>query len=426
MRTRSKGALYNSLTYTTDLYPLSCANRIHTISTGGIGNVYIGDRTTTTDVVTPDYWKRKKRGDVILNPYHNVRIVNISNGSTVMSHTSVPKTCTGPDLYSVNVYSGKMFIAMYAAAVDVPSNTNVISGTDTNRLLDEIWTRCLADRQKGLANLSESLAEIDKTFDMVSAPLENVISFVRDFRRHGKRKNKYLRVAAQSKDFIDFASSEWLRFRYGITPLMGDVKAVMKALKKDYKKEPKTVTTRASGSINRNSVSTGSFTNYPYLISYQVARADQLSVRATHFDKYTPSLFNTLGLTFHNVVGVAWELTRYSFVVDWFANIGDLLYANIPRVGVSSYGGVLTAKRVVTSFYYPTSTVSSAPTVWTVAGSASDSYLMTTYDTNRFIRSDDQSALVINSDFRFDKFNRVMDAITLTNQWLRSVGFSPH
>ncbi len=426
MRYRTKGVLSKTLTYSLDTFPLSCANRIHSISTGVVAEIYVGDKTDTIDVVTPDFWKRRKRGEYIFNPYTSIRKVYVSNGSSHVSHTSVPNTCTGPNLQGVNVYDGKIFIAMFGGNVNVPSNVPIISASDVARLQDEIWTRCLADRQKGLANLTESLAELDKSFAMVAAPLENVIKFIRDFRRHGKRKNAYLRVAAQSKDFIDFASSEWLRFRYGITPLVNDVKAVMKALKKDFKKEPETSTTRTNGSLNRNSTSTGSFTSFPYAVGYGISKGDNIICRATHVDKFTPSIFNTLGLTFQNVVGVAWELTRYSFVVDWFANVGDLLYANIPRVNVSSLGGVVTTKRVYSTFWYPTSTASSAPASWTVAGSLSDSYLMTTYETTRFLTSDNQSKLVINSDFRFDQFTRATDAITLLNQWLRSVGFSPH
>jgi len=426
MRSRTRGSLSLLGTAAQQAYPLSCANRISYYPYQGVytSNVYVGDKTVTVDEVTPDFWKRKKRGEIILNPYVSYRITNTSSGNTNVTHESTANACASPNIHSWYTDTGVIFAFIYPSNVGNFINSPVIGAPEIDGLRNEVYTECLAKRGSGKANLSESLAELDQSYEMLREPLVNVIKFVKDFRVHGKRKKGYKKVAAQSKDVIVFLSSEWLRFRYGISPLVSDVKAVMKALKNDIdRKKPKLITSRANGNLTRNLSTTGTFDWIPFRVSYGVSRGHQVSCRATHYDKYTPTLFNELGLTFHNVVGLAWELTRYSFVVDWFANVGDLIYANIPRVNVESKHGVLTTREIISTYYYPTGYTNIQPLTWTLSGSIADTYLMVYDQKSRVVKDENDFALVIKSDFRFDHFNRVADASALLSQWLRSISF---
>jgi len=427
LRVRTRGSIAASLTVWQTRNFVSCANRTlldPSYGPASILNVYVGDKTTTTDTLSPDYWKRKKRGEIILNEYSRSTMHFVSAGVTTAFHTSIADACTSPSLKSVYSMKGKYFIALYTSFVGIPGNPIQVAPWELKELQDEVWTETMANRQSGTANLVESFAELDKTFAMVRSPLINVHEFVRNFRKTAKRRKGYEKVNPNSKEFIRFASSEWLRFRYGITPLYNDVRAVMKALKKDYNSaKEKLVTTRASGSMNRTSQTNGTFDSSPYRVSYGVSRAVQITVRGTHIDKYKPDIFDELGLTFRNVVGVFWELTRYSFVVDWFANVGNVIYANIPRVSLRSYGGVLVTHEIRSSYFYPTGTTGIDPANWTVSGAFGDNYLMVHDTKDRNLRSDSDFALVIKSDFRFDHFTRAADAVALVNQVLHSIGF---
>jgi hypothetical protein len=263
---------------------------------------------------------------------------------------------------------------------------------------------------------------------MMRHPLENVTKFVRDFKNSARITKRIKRTGHVAGDIVTFASSEWLRFRYGISPLMSDAKAVMKTLRKKYNSaETSLVKSRANGSTTRNGTTKGSTSDGAWSIAWTTSQARQISFKAVYYDKYVPSPFNDLGLTFQNVVGVAWELTRYSFVVDWFANIGDLMYANIPRVGVTPCGGSVTMRDISTTLISCGSvTDNTAGDGWVSTGTATDQYQATDTVTQRSRFDADGYGLVIKNDFRFDNWVRTTDAATLLSQFLHSISFEKH
>jgi hypothetical protein len=112
-----------------------------------------------------------------------------------------------------------------------------------------------------------------------------------------------------------------------------------------------------------------------------------------------------------------------SFVADWFANIGDLIYANIPRPNVSAMGGswfVVDRKTVVVAPKQLTYTDSG----YALQGSLGDYYreVVTSKVRHPKIEISD-SGLVIKSDFRFDNWNRCADAAALLKQSLHRLIF---
>lgn len=432
LRTRSKGTISGPVSYATYHYPDSCANRVTVLAATGNANVVtwgVGERIVTIDEVNKGYWKRKKAGDIIINYFLSTKQERKASGGSGVIQTSLVDACVGPNTKDIYTHTGNYGICCYAAWGPTLSSISASSTNEVSRLHTEVVTKSLAGRQSGDANYFESLAELDKTFSMLHAPLENVSTFVKGVRSNYKRAKYHQGRNHSAKEVVVLASSEWLRFRYGITPLISDVKAGLKAWRKKYDQvRPSLHKSRANGSLSVSGSWSGTFNvSTLFKLAYTQNDTRQISKRAIFYDKYVPSIFQDLGLTFQNLVVLPWELTRYSFVVDWFANVGDLMYANVPRIGVTPCGGSITTRTVDTTLLgVTTCTDINSGDGWVFTGSCGDTYSKVDTVTERVGFGVGDSGLVLKSDFRLDHFTRAADAMALISQVLSRISFERH
>jgi len=422
-RYRSMGQRTTPITLTESYNYTTCANRApHSVPyTAGW---FQGYTKTMWDAVTPD-WRKKKGKSFVFNDCFitekDYRII----GSSSYTLTAVSPTCTGPNLYGTDTQTGSVFTS-YVSWNNAPSHGAGIQVDVITAAIDEVWTGCRAKRGQGQANLLEDLAEMEKTFRMLHSPMENVVSLVKALRRNGKRLKSYQKVNANSKAVIVFSSSEWLRFRYGIMPLVSSIQAIKKALETGYSKKPTVHTARANKDLRNYTTSTAHYSDSAINFDHRKTTIAYMKVRASYSDSYTFGPLNDLGFNFRDLIGLPWELLRYSFVVDWFVNIGDFFYANIPRPGfVELGGGVTTDYTYVTTWAASSGLTATTPTVRTVSGSMSDTIYLKDRNYSRFVPSSSAS-IVIKQDFKLDEFVRAADAISVAIQWLNSIAFDKH
>jgi hypothetical protein len=346
------------------------------------------------------------------------------SGSSNFGAVSVNMSCTTPGniRYDHRNYTGGWLAACIPLGDSYWGHINV---PDVEaRCLDVAWTSCLANRGSGSANFSESLAELDQAGHMLRNPLENVHSFNESFRNAARARGNASYLAGVLGVW-QFASSEWLRYRYGLSPLIADAKAALKAWRKTYKPIVERHTSRASGSIvNTKSEHFSVLLGLGSVGVNQFRRTDY-SVRATFLDEYATDQWTDLGLTYVNLIGLPWELTRLSFVSDWFINIGDLIYANIPRPTYRPLGGCFTILRKTSSDWTCSGWDSTNP-LWNVSGAPSDTVATTTETKERRPNSDTHGSLAIKTDFRFDNLNRVADLTALIIQQISRMSFIGH
>lgn len=418
-RVRTQGSITTPIILLENWNITSCANRAPNSASYTAG-WFQGYKRTMWDNNVAGWWKRKGKQFVFNDMLMTEQEYKVLGSSSFTLTVVAP--CTSPTQQQTDTQTGPC-LTRRVGWFTMPVNGPGVPSTTIDSLVGETWTSCLAKRGEGKANLLESLAELEKTFAMVRAPFENLSMIIKRLRANGRRLKGYKKVDANTKATIVFHASEWLRFRYGVMPIVSDVQAILKALETGYAKVPTVHVARATKQTEVSSYTKTHYGDSAIQTDYQRSTRSTLTVRASFADRYHLGFYEDLGFNTRNLVGLPWELLKYSFVVDWFVNVGDVIYANIPRPQYEELGGgVVTDLQTISVYSSASGLTATDPSVRTVTGSFSDQVFLRDREKRRFV-PDTRSTLVIKDDFRLDRFIRATDAISVAIQWLHSIGF---
>jgi hypothetical protein len=204
-------------------------------------------------------------------------------------------------------------------------------------------------------NVAVAYAEASKTSDLILDTARRVDKAYRAFRKGD------LRGIAQNLNITPKRlHKSWLEYKYGWMPLLMDVKGAAEYFAQQHLTRPLRFTVRASESFLKNETIAGTTTFvgipgsvHPY--SGLTTSSCETSVKIwCELSSPHLSVVQQLGLT--NPALVAWELVPFSFVFDWFIQVGDWLTACSAQQGVTvrramyhhvdSHGAVLTRPAV--------------------------------------------------------------------------------
>lgn len=206
----------------------------------------------------------------------------------------------------------------------------------------------LADRKM---EFGETLAELGNTVSMVSDLGRGIASFltgtakavrrprtfvVDTLRRASREARRIKRIGvrkwARSKaerQIID----RWLVYQFGIRPLLQDIQSaieVLSALVGDGKEHTDIVRIRAGGTV----VSRGSFTWSPELSPSWIATTEYETTTSCHISclyavKFSPTP-SVASMGLNNPLALAWGLTRFTVITDYFFDVGGWLWSLTP------------------------------------------------------------------------------------------------
>jgi len=335
-------------------------------STGSYSRVsgqFEGMYKEINDVKTVPY-KGKFRGVIVLNP-----LVIEWWSRSVAGSSAI--TIGAPD------WGYRSLTGDYAAWLE--SRTSSPTASQVDQMVEWFKAQVLC---KAYAKMNESpilggelLGSLDQTIGMLRSPLKKSRDI---FQRMLKEKNRRLGKTVRSATLA--ASNAYLEYRYGLNPLFMDMENAMKAAaswgsqgflrvaraQMNVDEKVSAVPFSLSGGIPSVDSATGTML---FRDSGRVAAGVIYSVLC---EDRMARLNRIMGFRPNDTLQALYELLPYSFVADWFANIGDWLQAVTPAPGITILGNWVTS--ITThSYEFPNATLKATVSGLTSYGSTNSS-----------------------------------------------------
>lgn len=419
-RTRSNDQRYlYPLTYSIRTFDCSSAN-----STGSrTGGVMTGVLESMSDVVTKDFYKLSQEGVVIVNPLLRSRVTNECSGDSNEAK-STDMTCANPVKYGYWAYNGPWGIcALKGAGYDSPlwcEPTELIAPSEVDNLRDLVSTNAWAKVRANNADLAVDLSQIGMTLSMLGSPLStarnaarSIVDRAADRYRRGSRTSL---GRADVHSIMQMLESSWLEMRFGVRPLIGSIESIIELLSTPLERLRRTA---RAGEILSESFSTSATAGVGGGIEeFLITRLDEVHVRAGILWEDEITLGRALGLDAQSILSAGWDLVPWSFVADWFANIGKALQAIVPYLTQDILGSWTVTKRTTSE---TAECVNTTPVAGRVITRGSTVRLVTTRETvqrspnvaYRGISWKPKALSAIRGDLR------LVDSFMLTSQLMR-------
>ncbi len=324
---------------------VTCQLRSTNLITGALGYANLTNEINSADVhifedqLTANFARRRAQGEIIVNPMASAqsKIVGDSNiGYTLRNYTaSTGALYAGTKLEILSGSLGRYHVAG-------PSIASRYFGGPTPR--DEIrarfgfaaaeasesslLARCLSKAASSDALALVTFAELNKTLSLYSDLAKQAVAFDKVITRMTAVDKKFLRKAnlRDMKRSGLLAAQAWLTYRYGIMATYYDMMSWVDAR-------------RSLGKTRRARFISQATSDYDSgLQSSSLTRTWEVETSRQRFKRHTTSsagcvvgfeleggLDESYGIL--HLLSSGWELVPYSFVLDWFVDIGERIAA---------------------------------------------------------------------------------------------------
>lgn len=214
-----------------------------------------------------------------------------------------------------------------------------------NRARQAYYKKLLETQQKFGGTVF--LGELRESVRMLRNPLSSLRDYTGTlpliFRKHLNRNRRMVKRYERKRQLEKAVAGTWLEYSFGIAPLISDAESFAEALANLHARQLitrfsgtgkeliRTVFPRANGVLYDMSL----WKAWPY--KYDMIDIEQYRVRykgavlsgcisqdgVTSFS----SVIQNFGLTAGQIVPTAWELFPWSWLIDYFTNVGDVLNA---------------------------------------------------------------------------------------------------
>jgi hypothetical protein len=266
-------------------------------------------RNYMIDVVTQNFQKRSKQGEIINN-----EMLHVTSTSSAV-----------PIQYYVAGTSGMEQWLWRSVSKPVVPNPQSVNDAffssfdfDRNVAINAAWSNI---NQEELL-IGATLGELPETIKWIVSIFSRILSLC--------RKSTYKKLfARKGADLFGGSGQLWLEWRYAVRPLIFELDAAVKAYNKQIDKSLR-YTARGKNVIPyQESQSTQDVALSNLTITFNKTVKQSHLYRAGVLYSISGDASNlAMVLGIDKPLEVLWELTTLSFVIDWFINIGDIISAH--------------------------------------------------------------------------------------------------
>lgn len=293
------------------------------------------------DVIGADFISRRSHDELIVNPMQSVGW-SLTNPQVYQNHRCYrfdPSDVMVTDYSCLNTwssltYSGVTYLlgpnppTSHDAAFDLVSRLFSVTNhaPKVAQAITEAKNAATVRFRTDYADMVDILLSDRDAFQLLPGLLKQISKLTLDFERH--------RLSATASDI----SRLWLAYRYGVRPLLYDVSTILRylskkgAVRRSFRSRSDSIHSETTWNDRRYGIQ-----NNRAFDSCSVQATSLISVRSKIRAGITADLVldaSEGGFRWDRILPTIWDLTPYSFLVDWLLNVSDWLanFAPSPKV----------------------------------------------------------------------------------------------
>lgn len=208
-------------------------------------------------------------------------------------------------------------------------------------------------------NLGMAAAEYRKTAELYTSISSDLVRITKGLLTRNPS------LLFPRKEWTKAASKEHLRYIYGVSPFISELDLAMKALASP-RPDPY-IAGKLKGVFNHQfvrNIDSAQPVPYKATVTHTIKREMTMEYRA-YLKTSVASTLSAYSLT--NPAGLLWEMTPYSFVADWFVNVGDVLVSLDNALRYDRIEVIKSSKTTEKALFYPSNQgVTGAGTMTTI------------------------------------------------------------
>lgn len=303
-----------------------------------------------TDVVTPDYYLRSQAGEIINNGLSRTRVDTWLQSYIGWYEARLRwewRTCGSTQkqvVYQGQRRTGSLPSNYFGLHQATPAPTpDLPLESLKDRALTNAYAKCEVQEAQGLVILAEGKSTI-KSIASIMYRLYRLVKALRHWDVGWMKRQLSARKLSEL----------WMEGRYFIRPLCKDMSDCVKALNKTLPLG-KTRQTFRSGSNDTGSNDQSNVMYYDYAGYYRMmcTKSTQrvVSVRSGVLAALEDvSQASVWGLD--RPLEMLWEIVPFSFVVDWFLNVGKTIASWTPKAGIRALASWLVVEDTISRGLY--------------------------------------------------------------------------